>query len=179
MVGIWTKSQVGKFITLPHPCSLSRFTLSLSRMLNRLCLLFCCCLIVGCGSPRPYDVRAVITLDGEPLAGAAVTFLPVRGNAKSAFGVTDMEGTVTFKTAVIDGEAIDGVLSGSYIMIVSKTVEEQRLTNNEIRALAEAGIRYRPGIVELIPEKYTRRETSDLRIKIGYWQPTDLTFNLQ
>jgi len=148
-------------------------------MLNRLCVLFCCCLIFGCGSPRLYDVRAVVTLDDKPLEGAAVTLLPVRKNAVSAFGVTDTEGIVTFKTTVIDGEVVDGVLPGSYTVIISKTTEERRLTNNEIRALAEAGIRYRPGIVELVPEKYTRRETSALQVRIGYWYPTDLTFNLQ
>jgi hypothetical protein len=143
-------------------------------MLYRLCLLFCCCLIFGCGSPQPHEIRAVITLDGESLAEAEVTLLPVREHAASAFGTTDAEGAVTFRT----GE-IDGVFPGAYVMIVSKTAEERRLTNNEIRALAEAGIRYRPSIVELVPERYTRRETSGLRVRIGSWRSRDLTFDLK
>lgn len=151
----------------------------LNAMPSRLCFLFCCCLIFGCGSPKPYEVRAVVTLDGKPLDGAVVTFLPVREHAASAFGITDTEGIVTFKTTTTGSEAVDGVLPGSYIVIVSKAIEERRLTNNEIRALAESGIRYRPGTIELVPEKYTRRETSHLQTKIGYWHPTELTFDLQ
>jgi len=130
-------------------------------------------LIFGCGSPRPYDIWAVVTLDGEPLAEAEIFLLPVRENAASAFGITDTEGTATFKTA-----DIGGVFPGSYIVIVTKTLEERKLSNNEIRALAEAGIRYSPNFVELVPEKHTRRETSDLRVKIGYWRPKKLTFDL-
>jgi len=131
-------------------------------------------LIFGCGSPRPYEIQAVVTLDGEPLAEAEVTLLPVREHAASAFGITDAEGVVVFTT----GE-IDGVFPGAYVVILSRTAEERRLTNNEIRALAEAGIRYRPNIVEHVPERYTRRETSDLRVRIGYWRSRDLVFDLR
>ena len=143
-------------------------------MLYRFCILCYCCLIFGCGNPRPYDIRAVITLDGESLVEAEVTLLPVRENAASAFGITDAEGKVAFKTG-----DVDGVFPGSYIVIISKTIEKKILTNNEIRALAEAGIPYRHGILELIPPKYTRRETTDLRARIGYWRSKDLTFDLR
>jgi hypothetical protein len=145
-------------------------------MLNRACILFCCCFVFGCGGPKPYDVQAVITLDDKPLAEASVSLVAVRENAtvKPATGTTDEEGNVTFKT-----EEKDGVLSGSYIVIISKKVEEKMLTNNEIRALAEAGIPYRANFIELVPEKYTRRETSDLKVKVGYWYTTNLTYNLR
>lgn len=143
-------------------------------MLYRSCILFCCCLIFGCGSPRPYDVRAVVTLDGKPFAGAEVSLLSVRDNTVSAFGITNTEGEVTFKT-----DEIDGVLPDTYIVIISKIIEERRLSNNEIRALAESGIRYHPNMIELIPEKYTRRETSDLNVKVGYWHSKEWTFDLR
>ena len=143
-------------------------------MLYRFCLLFCCFLIFGCGSSRTYSVRAVITLDGEPLAEAEVELLSVQENGVSAIGTTDVDGGVTFST----GE-IDGVFSGSYIMLVSKMVEEKTLTNNEIRALAEVGIRYSPHMIELVPKEYTRRETSDLKVKIGYWYPKELPIDLR
>ena len=155
----------------------------------RLCLLLCCCLIFGCGSPRTYDVRIVVTLDGEPLEGATVVLLPVRENDASMTGITDMNGEVTFNTDDNTDENTDdnadtadtnvgGIVAGSYIVTVSKTVEERRLTNNEIRALAEAGIRYNPDIVELVPLRYTRRDTSDLRMRIGYWRSNVLTLDL-
>jgi len=143
-------------------------------MLYRLSALLCCCLLVGCGEPQLYDVWAVVTLNGEPLAEAEVMLLPVREGGVSAFGVTDAEGMVVFKA----GERVGG-FSGTYIVTVSKTTEERRLTNNEIRALAEAGIRYRPSMVELVPERYTCREMSDLRVRIGYWRSRDWVFDLR
>ena len=143
-------------------------------MLYRICVLFFCCLVVGCSSSRLYDVRAVVTLDDKPLAGAEVSFFLVRNNTKSAVGVTGEDGQVTFKTA----EA-DGVLPGTYVVTLSKTVEESRLSNNEIRALAEVGVPFRPKVTEFVPEKYTRCETSDLKVKIGYWSSKNLTFPLR
>jgi hypothetical protein len=140
----------------------------------RICVLFCCCLIFGCGSSKLYDIRAVVTLDDNPLAEAEVVLLSVLTHVPSASGITNTAGEVTFKT----NEA-DGVLSGSYIVTVSKTVDEKRLSNDEIRALAEIGIRYKTQRIELVPEKYTRSETTDLKIKIGYWQPEEWTLNLQ
>ena len=147
-------------------------------MSTRLCILFCCCLIFGCGSPRTYDVLITVTLDGEPLTEAAVALLPVQENGTSAVGTTDTEGNVAFNMVEVDGINTGGIVAGSYIVIVSKTVEERKLTNNEIRALAEAGIQYSPDIVELIPSKYTSRDTSDLRVRIGYWHSTVLTLDL-
>jgi hypothetical protein len=146
-------------------------------MLYRICALFYCCffcLVVGCGSSKPYDVRAVVTLDDKPLAGAEVSLFLVRDDAKSATGITDEDGQVTFKTR----EAA-GVLPGTYIITLTKTVEENRLSNSEIRALAEVGMRYRPKMIEFVPEKYTRRETSDLKITVGYWSSKNLTFSLR
>ena len=99
--------------------------------------------------------------------------LPVRKNAPSASGITDAHGEAVFKM-----EDKNGVLPGSYIVTVSKIVEERRLTNDEIRALAEVGTHYRPQMVELVSPKYTRRETSDLTIKVGYWQPSEWTFDI-
>ena len=129
--------------------------------------------MLGCGSSRLHDVRAVVTLDGEPLAEAEITLLPTRAIPTTAFGITDSAGETTFQTA-----ELEGVFPGSYVAVVSKSIEERKLTNNEIRALAEAGIRYRPTIVELLPERYTKRETSDLRVRIGYWHTTELSFEL-
>lgn len=142
-------------------------------MFTRLCVLFCCCVLLGCGSSKLYDVRAVVSLDGKPLTEAVVLLLPVRENAASAFGITDTEGQVILKT----GEQ-DGVFPGAYIVVVSKLIEEKQLSNNEIRALAEIGIQYNPGVVELVPSRYSRRETSELRAKIGYWHSKNMTFNL-
>lgn len=143
------------------------------KFMCRYCVLFCCCLLLGCGSSKTYDVQATVTLDGTPLAEAEVTFVPLWGKAKRAVGNTDQEGMVTFKT-----DERDGILPGSYTVIMSKVVDEKRLTNSEIRAFAEVGIPYREKKIELVPEKYTRSETSDLKAKVGYWYSPNLTFHL-
>ena len=139
----------------------------------RISILVCCSLIFGCGSPKPYDIRAVVRLDGKPFVEAEVSLVSSKEGTKSAFGMTDAEGNVVFRT-----EERDGVLPGIYTVIVSKTAEEKRLSNNEIRALAEMGIRYEINMVELAPEKYTRNETSDLTIKVGYWSSKNFVFDL-
>jgi len=142
-------------------------------MLYRVSILFGCSLIFGCGSPKPYDIQAVVMLDGKPFVEAEVSLVLRKENTKFAFGMTDAEGKVTFMT-----EEVEGVFPGTYTVIVSKTAEEKRLSNNEIRALAEVGIRYTANTIELAPEKYIRRETSDLIIKVGYWSSKDLILDL-
>ena len=139
-----------------------------------LCLLFCCCLISGCGSSKPHDIQVVITLDDEPLAEAEVFLFSMLGSTPSATGTTNAEGEVAFKT-----KEMDGVLPGSYTMVVSKMVDEKRLSNDEIRALAEIGIQYRTQRIELVPPKYTQRETTDLTLKVGRWRTKELTFDLR
>jgi hypothetical protein len=120
-----------------------------------------------------YHVQAVVLLDGEPLAWAEVSLISVQEDGKHATGMTDAEGRVTFKTA-----EVEGVFPDTYIVTVYKTTEESLLSNSEIRALAEVGVRFRPDTISLIPEKYTSRETSDLNVRIGYWHPKELTLNL-
>jgi hypothetical protein len=143
-------------------------------MFRCLLILFCCCLIFGCGSPKPYEVETVVMLDGKPFAGANVSLVSLWDKTPSVVGVTDSEGRVTFQT----GE-VEGVLPGTYSVVVSKIVEERRLSNNEIRALAEMGIQYREQMIELSPEKYTQRKTTDLKMKVGYWSPKEFTFDLR
>ena len=138
----------------------------------RLCLLLCC-LFLGCGNPSPYLVRAIVMLDDKPLTEAEVTLIPYQESSPVPFGITDMQGNVSFTT-----DDKDGVFPGSYIVVISKEIEEKMLSNNEIRAFAEVGIRYRPKMVQLVPEKYTDSKTSGLKVHVGYWHSPDLTLSL-
>jgi len=140
----------------------------------RVCILLYCCLLLGCGGSKPYNVQAVVTLDSTPLAEAEVTLVPMGKKGKSAIGITNAEGKAAFKT-----DEVDGVFPGSYVVTISKEVEEKMLSNNEIRSFAAVGIRYRPKMIELVPEKFTRRENSNLKAKVGYWHSPILTFNLR
>jgi hypothetical protein len=74
--------------------------------------------ISGCGgdgNPRTEPVSGTVTLDGDPVAGAIVTFQP-EGGGKSAVGTTDESGRyqlTTFRQG-------DGVVEGTYNVTVAK-----------------------------------------------------------
>lgn len=78
-----------------------------------LCALVCC----GCGRGT-VDFLAQVTLDGQPLEGAAITLIG-EGETKSrpATGISDAQGNVRFTTF----EPGDGALPGTYKVLVSKT----------------------------------------------------------
>ena len=77
--------------------------------------------LTGCGGgdnpdrPALYPVKGKVTLNGEILAGASVTFYPKSG--PTARGVTDDKGEYTLTTY----EAGDGAVEGSHQITVHKT----------------------------------------------------------
>src|SRR5437667_11192293 len=69
----------------------------------------------GCGS-KPMGIKGKVTLDGAPVPGASVEFVPEDGG-HSAVGMTDNEGKfslTTYKTG-------DGALRGEYRVVIKKT----------------------------------------------------------
>ena len=65
-----------------------------------LCCSFCAALLViaGCGGDANLaTVTGTVTLDGEPLADAFLTFLPTGGEGSTSAGVTDANGQFTLK----------------------------------------------------------------------------------
>jgi hypothetical protein len=70
--------------------------------------------VAGCSRGGPVKVNGTITLDGKPLPGATVTFLPSREGGRSASGLTEADGSfnlTTFKPG-------DGALPGEYKITV-------------------------------------------------------------
>jgi hypothetical protein len=75
---------------------------------------------LGCSNVKVIPVEGVVTLDGKPLPGATVSFMPVEAG-RSATGQTDADGNfrlTTFRTE-------DGALPGEYkvIVVVSEAYE--------------------------------------------------------
>jgi hypothetical protein len=70
----------------------------------------------GCG--RTSTVKGRVLLDGQPVAGATVLFMPdTDSQGRPATGTTDSDGyfeLMTYRTG-------DGALSGTYRIVVSKT----------------------------------------------------------
>jgi hypothetical protein len=69
----------------------------------------------GCGS-KPVGIKGKITLDGAPLPGASVEFVPEAGG-RSAEGMTDKDGKFTLTTYLTG----DGALRGEYRVVINKT----------------------------------------------------------
>ena len=68
----------------------------------------------GCGG-RTIKVEGLVTLDGKPLPGATVTFVPTGGEGRQASSFTEKDGSFrlsTYKTG-------DGALPGEYKVTVA------------------------------------------------------------
>lgn len=71
----------------------------------------------GCGGGNtPVAVKGIVTLDGKPVAGATVSFLPEGETGHPANGWTDKEGAFRLTTFVKG----DGAFPGSYRVVVGK-----------------------------------------------------------
>jgi len=86
----------------------------MTRQVLRLAVLLTLAAVVGCGGG--HKVEGEVTLDGKPVEGATVTFVPASGNAgEQGFGATDAGGKFTIRTA-----NQKGIPAGSYKVIVVK-----------------------------------------------------------
>jgi len=116
----------------------------------------------GTGHPTTVPVSGTVTLDGNPIAGAAVMLVPPQGQglAKAAHGVTDDQGRFTLGTF----ETGDGALPGKYGVTVIKKETSGILAGPDG---LEAGIA--PGGIKetwIIPQRYSTTETSGLEVEV-------------
>jgi hypothetical protein len=118
----------------------------------------------GCGPRRPpvARVEGTVTLGGQPVAEAAVTFTPVEGG-RPASGATDGSGRFRLGTF---GQG-DGAVLGEHVVTVFKeggagemVVEEGGLDGGPVDPDA-------PPPRQLIPPRYASRHTSDLRVTVA------------
>src|SRR5260370_9511868 len=103
--------------------------------------------LAGCGGPEP--VAGQVTMNGKPLAGATVVFIP-EGGGPEAGALTDAEGSFR-----LTGTKTEGPLPGEYRVTVSKKVwppgvtppEPGKMTFDSVRAMRES-----------VPSNYTVRD---------------------
>jgi hypothetical protein len=73
------------------------------------------CAALGCGgADRPVRVQGTVTLDGQPVGGAAVQFVPEGGTARPAFAETQPDGTYKITTK----DPGDGAVPGDYKVVI-------------------------------------------------------------
>lgn len=118
----------------------------------------------GCGAdgPEMVPVKGVVHLDGQPIEGASVTFIPTEGG-RPATGKTDETGQFEL-TTITTG---DGAIVGDHQVTVTLVK-----TTGKAAEVGEDGLqvgRVDPSTQQVewvVPEKYTRPETSGLRAKV-------------
>jgi len=158
-------------------------------------LAVCVCFVLGC-SPSGGEtidteyVEGIVTLDGQPVEGATVTFMPVtQGQGVSAVGKSDAEGKVKL-TAVgagagKTGEAGAGTVEGEYYVGVIKTEAEDELTEEEaeeqgVELPEQTGPPTEGKITYIVPKKYGDPKTSGIKVTVKKGEntvPIELTSN--
>lgn len=100
-------------------------------------------MIPGCGPdyPETIPVSGTVTLDGQPVAGAAVVFTPEEG--QKATGTTDASGRFELSSFQLG----DGAVPGRHRVTVAKTTVD---SGDEEK------------VVFLIPQEYGNLQTSEL-----------------
>jgi hypothetical protein len=113
-------------------------------------------LVAGCsGRPRNFakKVTGRVTLGGQPLAGALVTFTPVEGGSPS-YGRTDENGQYNLIWAKVRGRNIEGAQIGEHVVTIT--------TYQEGDPDAEPPV---PAVPEKVPLKY-RQEGGQLKATV-------------
>ena len=115
----------------------------------------------GCGHRRPNltKSRALITLDGEPVAGAAVMLVPTAGG-RPVSGVTNDAGRAVFSTY----GSRDGVPAGDYKAVVSKRVLKESAAK---KAAADSMPLFAESDYDnLLPVRYASHASTDLIVTV-------------
>ncbi len=144
-------------------------------------------MVTGCsrgdGRPKTYPVTGTVTLNGTPVDGATVVFVPKSPaqpgaqGPQAATGTTDASGKYVLGTFARG----DGAIPGEYLVRVFKypapppptggsgSSEEEYVPPEESAAPA-------PPPKNLLPEKYANENTSGLSFTV---EPKSNTFDIQ
>lgn len=153
--------------------------------------------LAGCGAsgrPTLYKVTGKVTLNGQPLGGAAVAFHPANpeSTARGAMARTQDDGSFVLGTFSND----DGAVAGEYAVTVTKTkfkagLDTKSLTmgppregappGNDAYARMMIGPRPESATEQAadVPEKYGSKATTDLRAVVANDSPNKFNFDLK
>jgi hypothetical protein len=135
-----------------------------------------CVAMAGCSGGSDVGtvpVSGTVTVDGNPIEGATVSFVPQGEEGRSASGLTDAEGKFSLTTV----QSGDGAVPGQYKVAISKITGSAGSTSTaagggtpsqeEMQKAMEASMKQAmssrpPEVKEEIPPKYTNPDTSGL-----------------
>lgn len=129
---------------------------------------------MGCGGAgganklTTHKVKGKVTLGGNPVAGASVTFSPKTKGVPPAMGLTDAQGIYILTTY----DAGDGAVEGTYKVMVYKEAPKAEAATNQHDPTGKSGAKSGPpshgggpnagkagGSGSLLPEKYSKQDT--------------------
>src|SRR5262245_27174060 len=117
-------------------------------------------LCVGCGSRKTSPVEGVVLMDGKPVVGASVQFVP-QGKGRDATGETDKSGQFVMSTY----QPRDGVLPGSYKVVISPptgTADTAQYASAEEAMAAASKQAVKKDATGAFPQKYARADQTPL-----------------
>ena len=141
-----------------------------------LCLGLVCITFIGCAGepalkvPDLAPVTGTVTMDGSPLAGAVLSFLP-KGNTSGqvAMATTDASGHY----ALSYSNGMEGCPSGEYQVFISKLVTPDGNPIPEGQTAADVGA------VDMIPARYRNMESPAGAIMIPEGGKSGVDFQLK
>jgi hypothetical protein len=135
-------------------------------------------LLIGCSGGGTRPVQGVVTLEGTPVAGATVLFMPDgRDGKRPASGFTSSDGTFRLTTYKLD----DGALPGNYRVLIRKTEAAKDLGAAQLSALERAKAKIEEKSLHkstkpTLPEAYADFDKTPLRCSVPV--KGTVTFNL-
>lgn len=136
--------------------------------------------LIGCSRSDADKLGTVkaggtVTLNGQPLAGATVTFSPTSAG-RAASAMTDSQGRFTLNTS----NTISGVMPGSYAVGIAKETVQGAMTPEESQAYYEKNKQPPPApkVTNEVPEKYKSPTASGLKAEVKAGDSNDFKFDL-
>ncbi len=141
------------------------------------------------GSLKTVAVTGTVTLKGQPVEGAMVSFVPQSPDARAAFGSTNAAGRFSLTTL----QPGDGALAGLYNVTIAKSsvpapaaaapkgdptsFEAMNAARQEYEKSKTAGDKPKEP-ADLLPVKYKTASTSGLAADVKAGSTNDFTFAL-
>jgi hypothetical protein len=135
------------------------------------------CCLAGCGADPGPEIKGKVTLNGQPLAGAEVLFLPADKDPTKGAGLrtTADDGTFVFEPDEDTGATLP---PGQYVVVISKKVTKAGGNvppemKEDLEQMEAAGM-----VRETLPAKYSKESDTTLTAEIKP-EPNEFTFDLQ